>query len=219
MSWSPDGTKIAFQDSTDIFTINIDGSNRINLTNGQFFNTNLRGRRTVRVSLLPVLFILTDITHRFTQWIKTARTGQELPIANSIAKTGRRFGHRTAEKLQLTITTKMMPTLHWSILMEQMCNTLPLALSQSGRLTERRSFLTALHIPNLVSQIWVMNRDGSGLSQLTNASPNNFHPDWQPLVPTVNVATLEELYSAVNNPQQRRQPNCYCARRLYALRQ
>src|SRR5205807_2999907 len=39
LSWSPDGAKIAFQDSTDIFTINVDGSNRVNLTAGQFINT------------------------------------------------------------------------------------------------------------------------------------------------------------------------------------
>ncbi len=44
-----------------------------------------------------------------------------------------------------------------------------------------------------------MNRNGSGLTQLTNTSPNNFHPDWQPLV--VNVANIEEFYSAINNQQ------------------
>ena len=38
MSWSPDATKIAFEENGNIFTINIDGSNRVNLTNGQFIN-------------------------------------------------------------------------------------------------------------------------------------------------------------------------------------
>ena len=33
LSWSPDGNKIAFQENADIFTVNVDGSNRINLTN------------------------------------------------------------------------------------------------------------------------------------------------------------------------------------------
>ncbi len=33
LSWSPDGTKIAFQEFGDIFTINADGSNRQNVTN------------------------------------------------------------------------------------------------------------------------------------------------------------------------------------------
>src|SRR6185503_7070562 len=33
LSWSPDGKKIAFSESGEIFTVNIDGSNRTNLTN------------------------------------------------------------------------------------------------------------------------------------------------------------------------------------------
>ena len=33
LSWSPDGSKLAFDENAEIFTINIDGSNRINLTN------------------------------------------------------------------------------------------------------------------------------------------------------------------------------------------
>ena len=33
LSWSPDGRKIAFEENGDIFSINVDGSNRINLTN------------------------------------------------------------------------------------------------------------------------------------------------------------------------------------------
>src|SRR6266404_3450648 len=45
-----------------------------------------------------------------------------------------------------------------------------------------------------------MNKDGSGLTQLTTTSPNNFPPDWQQ-VALVNVSNLEELYSAVNNSQ------------------
>jgi len=33
LSWSPDGSKIAFDDAGEIFAINVDGSNRTNLTN------------------------------------------------------------------------------------------------------------------------------------------------------------------------------------------
>ena len=33
LDWSPDGSKIAFDESNEIFTINVDGSNRTNLTN------------------------------------------------------------------------------------------------------------------------------------------------------------------------------------------
>ncbi len=38
MDWSPDGSKIVFLDSTDIFTINVTTRNRVNLTGGQFVN-------------------------------------------------------------------------------------------------------------------------------------------------------------------------------------
>jgi Tol biopolymer transport system component len=34
LSWSPQGTKIAFTDTAGIFTINVNGTNRLNLTNG-----------------------------------------------------------------------------------------------------------------------------------------------------------------------------------------
>ena len=39
MSWSPDGTRIAFCDGHDIYAINVDGTNRINLSNHPAFDS------------------------------------------------------------------------------------------------------------------------------------------------------------------------------------
>src|SRR5205807_6764506 len=65
----------------------------------------------------------------------------------------------------------------------------------------RNTYCDIRDCTNSISQIWSINKDGSGLAQLTNTSPNNFHPAWQPLAPMVSVTSIEELYSAVNNAQ------------------
>jgi Tol biopolymer transport system component len=198
MSWSPDGTKIAFQDSTDIFTINVDGSNRINLTNGQFFNyepswspdgSRIAFARSVYShGFYPQVYIMdkngenvTRITYcqfycenRSPVWspdggkIAIVYNGEDDSYTSLVNPDGTNVQH---------IASNTKPK--WS---------------PDG--TKIVSYSTTY--PNLVSQIWVMNRNGSGLTQLTNSSPNNFHPDWQPLA-VVNVANIEELYSAVNN--------------------
>jgi TolB protein len=38
LSWSPDGSKLAFEENGDIFAVNVDGSNRVNLTNHPAFD-------------------------------------------------------------------------------------------------------------------------------------------------------------------------------------
>ncbi|MGB7210342.1 MAG: FG-GAP-like repeat-containing protein [Pyrinomonadaceae bacterium] len=199
MSWSPDGSQIAFQDSTDIFTINIDGSNRVNLTNGQFVNyepswspdgSRIAFARSIVLShgFYPNVYTMNADGGNVTRITTSAPYGENRspdwsPDGGRIAVDD---NDQDAAYISLVNPDGTSPQHNpWGLK--------PKWSPDGTKIVFYESYYPAPPI----SQIWVMNRDGSGLSQLTNASPNNFNPDWQPLV--VNVANLEELYAAVNN--------------------
>jgi CSLREA domain-containing protein len=187
MSWSPDGTKIAFQDSTDIFTINIDGSNRINLTNGQFFNY----EPSWSPDGLRIAFARSVYSHGFYPQIHTmGKNGQDVtritycsfycenrspvwsPDGGQIA-----IDHNDQDDAYITLVNAdgTSPQHNpWGAKPKW---------SPDGT---KIAFYESYYPSPPISQIWVMNRNGSGLTQLTNTSPNNVHPDWQPLTPELN---------------------------------
>lgn len=205
MSWSPDGTRIAFQDSNDIFTINIDGTNRINLTNGQFINyepawspdgSRIAFARSIYFhGFYPNVYVMnadgsnvTRITtspdygeSRSPDW---APDGQKLTLGSS------------ADLMDGPSLALMNPD---GTSLQFLLYYYPLNINRPKWSPDGTKIVLYRSGSDNISQIWTVNRDGSGLTQLTTTSPNNFDPDWQPLA--VNVSTIEELYSAVNNPQ------------------
>jgi Tol biopolymer transport system component len=202
LSWSPDGTKIAFNDSTDIFTINdiftikIDGSNRVNLTNGSGYNYQ-------------------------PAWS---------PDGSSIAFTRNEGLHSTIYKMNADGSNGIRITYcelcdnqggqsspDWSfdggqIVFRDFRDTDYLlngisVVNSDG--TELKRLVTGIDYCDMPKwspdgtkiifsntrmfgappfQIWVINRQGGGLFQITDASPNNSTPDWQPLHPAVQIS-------------------------------
>ena len=192
MSWSPDGAKIAFQDSTDIFTINVDGSNRVNLTNGQFINYGPSwspdGSR--------IAFARSPYSHGYYPNVCTMNAdGSNVrqiascqgycatyapdwsPDSGRIAFTFNGDSDYDAYTIALVNPdeTNLQHIISGGVEHPKWSPDGTKIVSYSGGYS------------NIPSQIWVINRNGSGQTQLTNASSNNFHPDWQPLTPELGL--------------------------------
>lgn len=205
MSWSPDGAKIAFQDSTDIFAINIDGSNRVNLTGGQFVNY----EPTWSPDGARIAFARSIYSHGFYPEVYAMNANgsdiRRITTSEEYCESRSPDWSPDGGRLALSDCTDINP-LSISLVNPDGTN-LQRIRNDAGGLdnimpkwspdgTKIVFYRNGYPHPN--TNIWVMNRDGSHLTQLTEINPNNFHPDWQPLV--VNVANIEELYAAVNNP-------------------
>ncbi len=197
MSWSPDGKKIAFQDSTDIFTINTDGSNRINLTNGQFVNY----EPSWSPDSSKITFARSIYSHGYypNTCTMNADGGNVRQITNCVGYCEDRSPAWSPDGGRIAITDDDQENA--GILLINPDGTNPqynsYGLKPKWSPDGTKIVFYETEYPGLISQIWVMNRNGSGLTQLTNTSPNNFHPDWQPLA--ITVSNIEELYTAVNN--------------------
>ncbi len=197
MSWSPDGAKIAFQDSTDIFTINTDGSNRTNLTNGQFVN--------YEPSWSPdgtkIAFARSLLSHGYypNTYTMNADGGNVRQITNCVGYCEDRSPAWSPDGGRIALTDSSEENA--GILAVNPDGTNPqyntYGLKPKWSPDGTKIIFYDTEYSGIASQIWVMNRNGSGLAQLTNNSPNNFHPDWQPLV--ITVSNIEELYAAINN--------------------
>ena len=189
IGWSPDGAKIAFQDSRDIFTVNVDGSNRVNLTNGQFENyepswspdgSRIAFSRYGATNNYGEVYTMNvnggDVWRITDSPIYTASISPDWsPDSNRIAITA---ASDEIDRSHLALVNPDGTNLQFILYY----NEFGFDINQPKWSPDGMKLVFySSGISNLVSQIWVINRDGGGLTQLTNSSPNNFHPDWQPL--------------------------------------
>jgi Tol biopolymer transport system component len=184
ISWSPDGVKIAFQDSTDIFTINVDGSNRINLTKGQFVNyeptwspdgSQIAFARSIYThGAYPNIYTMSADGSNVTKITNCEGYCATLspdwsPDGGLIAFTY--IGDSDTDINNIALVNPDGTNLQYN----------PFGFAPKWSPEGTKIVFYETRYPDRISQIWVMNRDGSGLTQLTNTSPNNFNPDWQPI--------------------------------------
>lgn len=180
LSWSPDGSKIALQDNGEIFTINVDGSNRTNLTNHPAGDS----APAWSPDGLRILF-----------------TSNRLP-SSSIMHTMNADGSDVRALPSEGDFNDLVPD--WSptgnkivfVYDSQDFGTGLYTANADG--TNRQFFAGSAYKPKWSpdatkivfhsldfvgndSEIYVKNVDGSGLTQLTNTIGRNFQPSWQPL--------------------------------------
>jgi Tol biopolymer transport system component len=195
IGWSPDGSKIAFQDSTDIFSVNIDGSNRVNLTNGQFEN--------YEPSWSPdgsrIAFARYGASDNYGEVYTMNADGSDVRrITNSpiYTITGSPDWSPDGGRITLTAGSDALDRSHLALVNPDGTN-LQFILyyydfgfdinDPKWSPDARKIVFHGSGIANNASQIWVINRDGGGLTRLTDNSSNNFHPDWQPVSTTAKT--------------------------------
>ncbi|MGI8786674.1 MAG: DUF5711 family protein [Pyrinomonadaceae bacterium] len=209
LSWSPDGTKIAFVDSTDIYTINVDGGNRINLTNGQSINYEPSwSPDSSRIAFTRYGAVPENYGEIYTM---TSNGSDVRKITTS--PHGYTGGSHSPDwspdggRIALSMPGDELDADHIALINPDGTNLQFILYSNFGYVINNPNWspdgakivFNGINFSNNISQIWAINRNGSGLTQLTNTSPNNFHPDWQPAQISLTVSNIEELYAAVNN--------------------
>lgn len=183
ISWSPDGKRISFQDLRDICTINVDGSNRMNLTNGQYSNYDPSwSPEGSKIAFARFLNIYTSSIHtmnvdgsdvrqitEYCQGYCGINSPDWSPDSGLIAFTY--IGDSDTYINNIALVNPNGTNLQYN----------PFGYAPKWSPDGTKIVFYETRYNDRVSQIWVMNRDGSGLTQLTNTSPNNFNPDWQPI--------------------------------------
>jgi len=196
LSWSPDGRKLAFDLSSDIYIINVDGSNRVKLTNGiRAYRPSWSpdGTRIAFDGFSPA-FVASNI------YTMNANGGDVRQITNNGDYFSGLFspdyspsGAQIAFSLCLDDGNGSPAFTGISLINTDGTNPQFIPTRACGSSSKWAPDGTKLvfHDADVsnpsVSQIWVTNSDGSGLSRLTNTSSYNLNPDWQPLTPELGL--------------------------------
>ena len=203
LSWSPDGAKIAFGYQSNIYTVNIDGSNRVNLTNdGQnFYYDPSWSPDGTRIS-----FICGESPSYGTNVCSMKTDGSDLKLLTSYLHGFDNGGSPdySPDGGQVAFNVYLDDYAYYGIALINSDGTNPQSISTGDRCFSpkwspdgTKFVFSKAGDPENIVQIWTINKDASGMTQLTNTSTNNFSPDWQPLV--INISDIDELYMAVNN--------------------
>ena len=186
LSWSPDGGKIAFEENGDIFTINIDGSNRTNLTRdpaGDFEPSwSADGSRIVFISTRVSYLTLHSMNADGSNVAALPSAGEFWDMSPDWSPTG--------DKIVFVVH------LEWDLPIVYIANAdgsnrQVFDGCGSGSCSTHRNqpgwspdgTKIVFHIWEYFSddcEIYVKNLDGTGLTQLTNTTGRNFHASWGP---------------------------------------
>ena len=195
LSWSPDGTKIAFTDFADIVVINIDGSKRVNLTNDSAIDVHPSwspdGSRIAfaRNSSSPfIYFNIYTMNADGTNLTLFKGSGSRgnlgeidpawSPDGNRIAAVLNRSPVDSSDLLVMN-TDGTGYTIDFVIERDHASP----AWSPDGTKIAFGGVVDP-YVQYINSEIFVINADGSGITQLTNTPGYEGHPAWQPLSPS-----------------------------------
>lgn len=192
IDWSADGTRIFFQDAGGTFTINLDGSNRVNLLNSQFVGYS----PTWSPDGSRIAFVRSPYSHGYYREIFTINASggsavqltNALPYSESVSPDWSPDGGQIvfSDAADLLSNADSISVINsdggsYQQILTSNGDTINYEPKWSSDQTKIVFYRNSYN--NRAYQIWVMNKDGSGLTQLTYASTNNFHPNWQPLSP------------------------------------
>jgi Tol biopolymer transport system component len=197
LSWSPDGSKIAFDDDGEIFTVNVDGSNRTNLTN--------HPARDIAPSWSPdgsrVLFDSTRVGY-LTMHTMNAADGSDVRVLPS-------------NYYFWDASPDWSPTGDKIVFVELSEDWQPRIYTANADGTNRQVFdgtgwggtgqrsmpkwspdgtkIVFHHwkYPDDDCEIYVKNVNGGVVKQLTDTTGNNGQPSWQPLLPARTFADFD----------------------------
>ena len=184
LSWSQDGTRIAFQDDLEIFVVNLDGSNRTNLTNRIGFDSSPAwsddGSR--------IAFTSDRDEEIYAVYVMT-------PEGNSVWRLTENFLHDEFAEDWSPDGTQLLISYFVdagpSISVVNVDGTIRQILNYSypddnaGPKWSPDGNKIVFYRCNEVTescQVFKMDPDGSDVVQLTDARAENFHPSWQPVI-------------------------------------
>ena len=186
LSWSPDGSKIAFEENGDIFTINIDGSNRTNLTSdpaGDFEPSwSADGSRIVFISTRVSYLTLHSMNADGSNVTALPSAGEFWDMSPDWSPTGDKIVFVVHSELDLPIV--YIANADGSN--RQAFDGCGFGLCSTHRNKPRWSpdgTKIVFHTWEYFSgdcEIHAKNLDGSGLTRLTNTTGSNFHASWGP---------------------------------------
>ncbi len=197
LSWSPNGGKIAFQENGEIFTINVDGSNRANLTNNSASDIEPSwspdGSRIVFISSRVFYLTIHTMNADGSDVRALPSAGEFWDMSPDWSPTGNKiaFVVHSEDFLPILYTANADGT-----------NRQPFDACGAGLCSTHRNkpkwspdgtkivFHSWEYFGN-DAEIYVKNVDGSGFAQLTNTNGRNFHPTWQPLVSAPTFADFD----------------------------
>jgi Tol biopolymer transport system component len=184
LSWSPDGSKIAFDDGGEIFTINVNGSNRTNLTShpANDFEPAFSpdGSRILFISTRAPNWIMHTMNADGSDVRALPSDGYFQDFSPDWSPTGDKIVFlRDHDDFGKGLFTANADGTNRQVFDE--CN-------QVGSCPDKPKWSPdgtkiVFHKGNALNdtEIFVKNVNGSGLTQLTNTNGRNFQPSWQRL--------------------------------------
>ncbi len=202
MSWSPDSSRITFQDNNDIFVVNADGSNRQILVNDPAYDAEPSwspdGSKILFVSnrLRQFFSIPYTIKPDGTDLRALASDNSETDHSPDWSPTGNKITFMVYDYANFyTISTANADGTDRRDL-GGCGNGSPAEdcykpkWSPDGR---KIIFHKVDYNANFDAEIYAKNIDGNGIVQLTNTTGKNFNPSWQPLVSAPTLRTFADF--------------------------
>ena len=192
LSWSPDGTRIAFYmgkyPQQQLYVINADGSNLTNLTNNpenQVYNLNVAWSPDSKRIAFYHSESGDNLGTKQNIYLVDAKGGKPINLTNkpgeynelSWSPDGQQIAFTVGELSQQKIYTIQPNGRGLTNLTRN-----PFSSIFLGWATDSKRIAFTADRGSLGSAIYIINRDGSGLRKLTkNGDVNDFFPTWQPL--------------------------------------